>query len=391
MQSWYFSEQSYAPAWDEPVSPKVTAPSNLVDPEVAHRLLNEYIAECKLADELGMNIMANEHHAAYTCMNVSCLMTLGIVASHTRRARLLALGVPVTNRMDPYRIAEEAAFVDTLSRGRLELGLIKGSTFELYMSNSNPVTAHARYWEAHDLIVAALAKKDGPISYEGEHYNYRYMNVIPPCYQQPVPPIWMTTLSTRTAREAAQRGYVIAITAVARAARACFPAYREEYQKVHGRPAPLDRLCYLGQVVVARDEATALERARKLLRFNETSDRIDARFITPPGVIPPSDSARLLKAGATTTHRNKTLPDGTPMSNPPTPREQIINNVLFAGTPDQVYQQIKGFYDTVGGFGNLLVQMGGPMTHEEIRDSLTLYGTEVMPRLQALTAAHQAA
>lgn len=384
MQSWYFSEQSYAPAWDEPVRPKVTAPSSLVDPETAHRLLREFIGQCKLADELGMNIMTNEHHAAYTCMSVSSLMTLAVLATHTKNARLLALGVPITNRMDPYRVAEEAAYVDVLSRGRLELGLVKGSTFELYMSNSNPVTSHARYWEAHDLIVAALAKKDGPISYESDNYNYRNLNVIPGCYQQPVPPIWMTTLSPATAREAAQRGYVIAITAVARAARACFPAYREEYQRVHGRPAPADRLCYLGQVVVARDEKTALERATKLLRFNETSERIDARYINPPGVMPPADNARLLTSGTTTTHRNKTLPDGTPMSDPPTPREQIINNVLFAGTPDQVYNQIKAFYDSVGGFGHLLVQMGDPMTDDEIRDSLSLYGTEVMPRLKAL-------
>jgi alkanesulfonate monooxygenase SsuD/methylene tetrahydromethanopterin reductase-like flavin-dependent oxidoreductase (luciferase family) len=391
MQSWYFSEQSYAPAWDAPEPPKVTSPSRLVDPETAAQLLREFIAQCKLADELGMNIMTNEHHATFTCMSVSALMSLAAVATHTQRARLLALGVPIINRMDPYRVAEEAAYVDLLSRGRLELGLIKGSTFELYMSNANPVTAGARYWEAHDLILAALRSRNGPISYESEHYNYRYLNVIPPCYQQPTPPIWMTTLSPFTAREAAQRGYVIAITAVARAARACFPAYREEYLKTHGKPAPLDRLCYLGQVVVARDEKTAMERARKLLRFNEVSDRIDPRFINPPGMMPPQENAKLLKARATTTHRNKTLPDGTPMSDPPTPREQIINNVLFAGTPDQVYEQIKGFYDSVGGFGHLLVQLGGTMTHDEICDSMRLYATEVMPRLQALTAAQELA
>ncbi len=295
------------------------------------------------------------------------------------------------SRTDPYRVAEEVAYVDMLSRGRLEVGLIKGTAFELYMSNANPVTAGARYWEAHDLIVAALAKKDGPISYEGDSFNYRYLNVIPPTYQQPIPPMWLTTLSSTTAREAARRGYVVAITAVARAARAAFPIYREEFQRVHGRPAPLDRLCYLGYVVVARDEKTALERGRKILRFVETSERIEQRFINPPGQLPHEDNARFLKTGTTTTHRNKTLPDGTPMSNPPTPQEQIINHVLFAGTPDQVYNQIKTFYDSVGGFGQLLVQLGGTMTHDEICDSLKLYATEVMPRLQALTKSHPVA
>ena len=141
-------------------------------------------------------------------------------------------------------------------------------------------------------------------------------------------------------------------------------------------------------VSVARDEKTAIERGRKILRFVETSERIEPRFINPPGQLPHADNARFLKTGTTTTHRTRTLPDGTPMSNPPTPQEQIINNVLFAGTPDQVYNQIKDFYDSVGGFGQLLVQLGGTMTHEEICDSLRLYATEVQPRLEALTKSH---
>jgi alkanesulfonate monooxygenase SsuD/methylene tetrahydromethanopterin reductase-like flavin-dependent oxidoreductase (luciferase family) len=388
MNSWYFSEQSYHPAWNEPGAPKITTPSSVVDPDQAHRLLEEYIAECKLCDELGLNIMANEHHATTTCMNVSCMLTLGIIASHTRKARLLALGIPIMSRMDPYRIAEEVAYVDTLSKGRLELGLIKGTAFELYISNAHPVTAPDRYWEAHDLIVAALSNRKGPISYESESFNYRYMNVIPPCYQQPSPPMWLTTLSTNTAKEAARRGYVLAITAVARAARQSYPLYKEEFLRTHGRPAPLDRLAYLGYVCVGRTEAEGLERGRKMLRFVDTSERIEPRFIYPPGQMAHADNARFLKAGTTVTHRTKVLPDGTPMSNPPTPREQILNNVLFAGTPDQVYHQIKSFYESVGGFGNLLVQMGGTMSHDEICDSLRLYATEVMPRLQELTRSH---
>src|SRR3978361_1165944 len=234
MQSWYFSEQSYYPAWNRPGRPKITSPSEAVDSEIAHRLLQDYIAECVLCDELGLNIMVNEHHASYTCMSVSCMLTLGILAAQTKNARLLALGVPLLNRMDPVRIAEEIAYVDTLSRGRLEVGLIKGSPFELFISNAHPVTSNQRYWEAHELILAALAARSGPISWESENFNYRYVNVIPPCYQRPHPPMWLTTLSTNTAVDAARRDYVVGITAVARAARQSFPLYRSEYQKVHG-------------------------------------------------------------------------------------------------------------------------------------------------------------
>jgi len=377
MKSWYFSEQSYYPAWNLPGSPKIESASAPVDPEIAHRLMTQYLDECRLCDELGINIMVNEHHAAYTCMNVSCMLTLGTLAAVTKNVRLLALGVTLLNRMDPLRVAEEIAYVDVLSRGRLEVGLIKGSTFELYVSNAHPVTASKRYWEAHDMVCAALTQTDAPFSWQSENFNYRYVSVIPRCYQQPKPPMWMTTLSTATARDAAKRGYVVGITAVARAARAAYPIYREEYLKTFGRPAPLDRLAYLGYV--------AVERATKILEFVNTSERIPERFINPPGMMPHADNARILKAGETVTHRAKTLPDGTPMSNPPTAREQIINSVVFAGTPDQVYEQIKRFYDSVGGFGHMLLQMGGTMTHEEIKDSLTLYARHVEPRLRALT------
>ena len=44
-----------------------------------------------LADELGINIMVNEHHSTATCLSSSCMITLAILARITKRARLLAL------------------------------------------------------------------------------------------------------------------------------------------------------------------------------------------------------------------------------------------------------------------------------------------------------------
>lgn len=60
MRCWYFSEQSYYPAWDKvPGNPKIVPRADWIDPPVAHRLLSEYLAECELADRLGMDIMVN--------------------------------------------------------------------------------------------------------------------------------------------------------------------------------------------------------------------------------------------------------------------------------------------------------------------------------------------
>lgn len=392
MQTWYFSEQSYHPAWNQRQGDvRITSASDAIDPETAHRLLTRYIDEWVAADELGLNIMVNEHHATYTCMSVSCMLTLGILANRTKNARLLALGVPLLNRFDPFRMAEEIAYVDCMSGGRLEVGLIKGTPFELYLSNANPADAMRRYWEAHDLVEKALSHHSGPFSWEGEYFDYRYVNVIPRCYQQPHPPMWLTTLSSNTAREAGRRGLVLAITASAPAARMAYPIYREEYLKTFGRPAELDRFAFLGYVGIGKDRETGLARGQKVLKFVEATERTDQSFINPPGILSDTDNARILRAGKTTSHRTKILPDGRPMSDRPVAEEYVQNSVMFAGSPDDIVQQLRTFYDSCGGFGHFLMQMGGELTAQETIDSLELFAREVQPRLQEFTAGHAAA
>ena len=48
------------------------------------------------------------------------------MARQTRRARLLILGYPIGHRPDPLRAAEELATIDVVSRGRLDMGFVKG-------------------------------------------------------------------------------------------------------------------------------------------------------------------------------------------------------------------------------------------------------------------------
>lgn len=385
MNFYYFSEQGYYQAWhDIEGALRTDPPSVLADPAVAHRLLHRYIDEWTLADQLGMNIMVNEHHASFTCMSVSCMLTLGILARVTKNARLLALGVPLFNRPDPYRVAEEAAYVDVMSGGRLELGLVKGAGYELPISNQNPVRNMERFWEAHDLILKAFTHHEGPMSWEGEYFQYRNVNVIPRCYQQPHPPIWMPTFNGNNAREIARRNYTMATFTTGYGGRGVFDAYRDEYQKTHGRTAPLQRMSYLGMVAVANDRKTALERGARVASYAYATERTPPGKLNPPGYMSAADNARLLGSeGAISFFYNKTLPSGRKMSVPPTTEEFIEAGMLFCGTPDEVAGQIVAFTDAMGGLGNMIVQMGGELEDAENLDSLRLFGTEVMPRVRA--------
>ena len=95
MRCWYFSEMAYHPAWDAGLARgtlRVVLPSSNFDPPTAHGLLNRYLDEFALCDEVGLDIMVNEHHSTATCMTVSVPMALAIIARETKRARLLSLG-----------------------------------------------------------------------------------------------------------------------------------------------------------------------------------------------------------------------------------------------------------------------------------------------------------
>ena len=123
MRVYHFTEQPYYPAWDQHQgSLRVNLPSAKLDPNVAGDLLHRYYDEWLLADELGYDIMLNEHHQTATCMSSAVVIGLSILARETKRARLLVLGYPLGHRTDPLRCAEELAAIDVISRGRLDMG-----------------------------------------------------------------------------------------------------------------------------------------------------------------------------------------------------------------------------------------------------------------------------
>src|SRR5918993_6085458 len=177
MRVYHFTEQPYFPAWN---------------------------------DDGGFDIMVNEHHQTATCMSSAAVVALSILARQTKRARLLVLGYPLGHRPDPLRCVEELSAIDVISRGRLDMGFVKGVPYETAPSNQNPIFLMERFWEAHDFILKAMTSHDGPVNWEGQYFHYRQVNVWPRPYQQPHPPVWMTVNSTDSAKAAAEKGYVIA-------------------------------------------------------------------------------------------------------------------------------------------------------------------------------------
>ena len=128
MQAWWFTEDCYPylPKSETYRSIRVDLPNIHCDPEVASDLYNQYLDLWCACDEIGLEIMLNEHHQTATCMVPSAPIMLGILARQTNKARLLILGNPLPNRNQPVRVAEEMAMVDVISKGRVEGGFVRG-------------------------------------------------------------------------------------------------------------------------------------------------------------------------------------------------------------------------------------------------------------------------
>ena len=389
MRFWYFSEMAYHPAWEKGLpsgSLRVTLPNGAYDPAEGHQLLNRYLDEFKYADELGLDIMVNEHHSTATCLTVSAPLALAILARETKKARLLALGNPIANRPDPVRVAEEMAWIDVVSGGRLEMGLVKGAPYEIAPANTNPARFMRRYWEAHDLILKALSTTDGPFNWEGEYFQYRNVNIWPRPLQQPTPPVWMTGLSPDSGRMAAEHGHVIGTLLAGAAAKPIFDSYRKRAEELGWKAGP-DRFAIAACIGLGSTRQEGMRRAHLVADYVRTSPVVAEPFTNPPGYNSVGANVAALKRGP-----GKNLffigPDGKPFDTADATVEQFMaSDTVFAGTPDDVVKQITAFNERVGGIGHLLCfAQGGHLDHKDTRENLRLLADEVYPRLKGINA-----
>jgi alkanesulfonate monooxygenase SsuD/methylene tetrahydromethanopterin reductase-like flavin-dependent oxidoreductase (luciferase family) len=383
MRVYQFTEQAYYPTWnDHSGSLRVILPNRKCDPHVAADLFHRYYDEYQLCDELGIDVMLNEHHQTATCMSSSVVIGLAVLSRITKKSRLLVLGYPIGHRPDPLRVAEELSTIDVISRGRLDMGFIKGIPYEIPASNRNPTELMDRFWEAHDFIIKAMTTHDGTFNWEGEFFHYRQVNVWPRVWQEPHPPIWSTTGSSTQARVLGERGYVMATLGTGFGTRKLYDAYRKGYIGKFGHAPGADRFAYLGLVAVAHDKEEARKRGDLIAGYLRTSAIVHVPFRNPPGYVSVEDNARMLRGE--TPPRGFTK-DGRAINIHATSVDDLIDaGILFCGTPDEVYEQIVAFCEHCGGMGNLLMMgQAGFLTHEQTVDNLTLFSREVLPRLKA--------
>jgi alkanesulfonate monooxygenase SsuD/methylene tetrahydromethanopterin reductase-like flavin-dependent oxidoreductase (luciferase family) len=336
--------------------------------------------------------MLNEHHQTATCVDPAAPLVLAALARLTSKARLLILGNPIANRRQPVRVAEEMALIDVLSKGRLEAGFVRGVPTELLPANSNPVRMNERHWEALDLIIQAWTGHDGPTSFEGRFFHHRNINIWPRPYQQPHPPVWVSTTSPGGATRVGEHGFVQATFLTGfKGTPAIYDSYRKGWRAAgKGNDVPVNRLAYAAMIYVADNEAKARAGAEKLLWY-VTANKVSPWFRNPPGYSPVAANVQMMLGDAAGGGFGNFGTNATVDA-------AVTNGTMFFGTPDRVFEQIKNFYHHVGGFGHLLIMgQAGFLGHDETVAGIRTFGREVYPRLQevfpddAISGQHEAA
>ena len=116
------------------------------DPKVYRDTLELF----KVAEELGFDSgwVAQHHFASEHGRLPSPLVLLAAIAQRTRRISL-GTGIIVLPQEAPLRLAEDAAVLDLLSNGRLELGLGAGFDPETFLAFGREHEARHRNYEQH--------------------------------------------------------------------------------------------------------------------------------------------------------------------------------------------------------------------------------------------------
>ncbi len=338
-------------------------------PEEDAARIDQQIAQVCYAEELGFDdVWLTEHYFTGESVYNDAVLFASALAMRTERIRI-GFAVVQMPFHHPIRLAVQLALLDNLSKGRIDVGVGKGTVYNEYEfvgHGLRSADSRARMEEAVDILERAWT--EAPLTYEGKYYQLHIPALRPKPFQQPSPPLWRSVISPGSFTECGRLGKPI-LTARLPLERikerwALYEAGLDEGGHDEETRQRLRRQIALWRnVYVAESDAQALDELSALLlrtrrhmmhvrdAYNPADFEIDPAMLnawTDPAVGEERAIAYVLETGS-----------------------------LF-GTPARVKEQVAEVRDA--GVQHLLCQTGfGDMSHEQNIASMRRFGEEVMP------------
>ena len=354
----------------------------LFDPAVGHRLYHEYIDELEYAAAAGFDaVCVNEHHANAYGLMPSPNLIASTLARSTSDAAICVMGNSLALYNPPTRVAEEMAWLDCLSGGRLIAGFPVGTPMDTcYAYGQNPGLLRLRYYEAIDLVTRAWTATK-PFAYDGRFNQQRYVNCWPRPVQQPHPPVWIPGGgSIETWRFCAENDYVYTNLSYFgyTASKAHLAGFWDEMRALGREPNPFQAgfLQFVG-VAESRREALDLYRGPADYFYNRCL-HVDPAYANPPGytseaTVRAKVSSQVLKAAEQSRIRTATGES-----------DIFEKGHVVIGSPDEVAEKLRDVCKDLHVGHLLLLLHFGDMSRDLTRYNTDLFARKVMPQLEDL-------
>ena len=198
--------------------------------QTSQQVIQNSIEQTVVAEQAGFDTAwYAEHHFNNYSLSPSPLMMIAHMAAKTRRIRL-GSAVCILPLYHPARFLAEVGFVDTVSNGRLELGIGSGyQEFEFERFGVKIEESGAIYNEFLDILPKGLTQKI--VEYDGQYLKLPPSSIAVRPVQDPMPPLWITSGNPVTLGRGVREGHNLFVTALLNGTDAIV-ALRERLDKV---------------------------------------------------------------------------------------------------------------------------------------------------------------
>lgn len=317
----------------------------------------EQIEQVVLAEELGYDtIWLTEHHFDDDGWSPSLLPLAAGIATRTSRVRIgtFILILPFQHAL---RVAEDAATVDLLSNGRLDLGVGKGYRVKEFQGFGMAREQRDVHLE-EGLEIIRRAWTEEQFSFDGQIYHLKDIRVMPRPVQQPHPPLWVGARGKKAIERAARLGCHLMGTGEIELQR-----YYDQALQRYGRNPRDFFLTQLRWVYLADSREQAWNDVEDHLHYLFTSafpllkEAGDLRRDRSMGEMPPLSELRKI---------DPTIPGGLPI----------------VGTAEDCIRAIERYQQETR-VTHLALGMHLPgLAPAKVRQSMTRFAHEVMPRFK---------
>ncbi len=329
------------------------------------RVIDETLREARLTEALGFDtIWLAEHHFDGIVAYVDPVAFAAALAVATSRVRI-GFAVAQMALHHPIRFAEQVALIDHLSKGRLIVGLGRGTAYNIYDYQGYGIDhteAQARFEEAEAILFAAW--KGGPLEHHGRFFDLRLPELRPSVLTKPHPYVIRAAATEHGMLEIARKGNPFMMNVQNNAVTAGrMDLYRQTLREIGLDEAAIaakaDECWVWRNVFVAETDAEAERIA--VPAFTEMHEhRVAMRKR-----IHAEQGASILPMP----------PDGAAP-----PAHASVADALIYGSPATVAEKLAPLKAT--GVGGLIMQFRlGPMNYEQTASSLTLFNDKVIPAL----------